>query len=266
VERFYGVFFKDWNSGFEAVRKVVQSRIPVSMLRLSDPLETQTTMVLSGQDRMVDIASMVMQTLGYGEGRSLLIMGITGDRRAALSTRSQAMAILREHGSLPGIATIGDMWRKSRFQSAYLRNTLWDMGYAVDTLETAASWATIPELVKEILSAMHESIKRLDERVLNFSHLSHHYLDGASIYVTFIFRRGADPNETLRRWQALKEAATQVIIEKGATISHQHGVGHDHAPYLQHEKGKLGISLLQASRKSLDPDGIMNPGKLLGPL
>jgi alkyldihydroxyacetonephosphate synthase len=266
VDRFYGVFFKDWESGLEAVREVVQNGVPVSMLRLSDPTETQTTLMLSGRDRVVEIADLGMNSLGFGEERSLLIMGITGDRRSARSTRSRAMAILRKHGSLPSIATIGDMWQRSRFYSAYLRNTLWDLGYAVDTLETAASWSAIPDLVKGILSAMQESISRSDERLLNFSHLSHHYLDGASIYVTFIFRRGNEPSETLRRWQALKEAATQVIIEKGATISHQHGVGHDHAPYLQHEKGKLGIAILQAARKQLDPAGILNPGKLLGPL
>jgi alkyldihydroxyacetonephosphate synthase len=266
VDRFYGVLFKDWESGFEAVREVVQSKIPLSMLRLSDPTETETTLILSGRDRLLGIVETGMKSLGFSEERSLLIMGITGDKRSAVAARSRAMSILRRHGSLPAIATIGDIWRKSRFQSAYLRNTLWDMGYAVDTLETAAPWSIVPDLAKGILNAMQESINRMDEKVLAFSHLSHHYIDGASIYVTFIFRRGDDPNETLRRWQVLKEAATQVIIENSATISHQHGVGHDHAPYLQHEKGKLGIGLLQATRKQIDPDGILNPGKLIGPL
>ena len=262
VDKFYGVFFKEQESGLEAVRELVQNKVPVSMLRLSDPTETETTLILSGKDRLLGIAEMGMKTLGYAEGRSLLIMGITGDKRAAGAARSRAMSIFRRHGSLPGIATIGNIWKKSRFSSAYLRNTLWDMGYAVDTLETAAPWSIVPDLGKGILNAMRESISRMDEKVLAFSHLSHHYLDGASIYVTFIFRRGDDPNETLRRWQVLKEAASQVIIENAATISHQHGVGHDHAPYLQHEKGKIGIGLLQATRKQIDPDGILNPGKI----
>lgn len=264
VDRFYGIFFKDWESGLEAVREVVQNGVPVSMLRLSDPLETQTALMLSGRERTVELAELGMKSFGYGSERSLLIMGITGDRRAASSARSRAMAILRKHGSLPAISAIGDIWEKSRFFSAYLRNTLWELGYAVDTLETAASWSMIPELTKGILSAMQDSISHQGERVLIFSHLSHHYSDGASIYVTFIFQRGNDPDGTLRRWRALKEAASQVILENGATISHQHGVGLDHARYLHHEKGKLGIEVLQATRKLLDPEGIMNPGKLLG--
>jgi alkyldihydroxyacetonephosphate synthase len=264
VDRFYGVFFKDWESGLEAVREVVQNGVPVSMLRLSDPLETQTTLLLSGRERTVELADLGMKSFGYGSERSLLIMGITGDRRSASSARSRAMAILRKHGSLPAISAVGDIWEKSRFFSAYLRNTLWELGYAVDTLETAASWSMIPELTKGILSAMQDSIKHQGKQALIFSHLSHHYSDGASIYITFIFQRGNDPNETLRRWRALKEAATQAILENGATISHQHGVGLDHAPYLHHEKGKLGIEVLQAACKQIDPEGIMNPGKLLG--
>jgi len=45
---------------------------------------------------------------------------------------------------------------------------------------------------------------------------------------------------------------------------HQHGIGLDHASYLKNEKGKLGMDLLEVTRKQLDPNGILNPGKLLG--
>jgi alkyldihydroxyacetonephosphate synthase len=40
-------------------------------------------------------------------------------------------------------------------------------------------------------------------------------------------------------------------------------VGVDHAPYLAPEKGALGLALLEAARRALDPDGLMNPGKLI---
>lgn len=263
-DRFYGVFFKEWEAGLEAVRAVAQKGVPVSMMRLSDPLETQTTLMLSGRDRVVELADLGMQSFGYGSERSLLILGITGDRRAVSSARSRTMAIFRSHGSLPAIPAIGETWQKSRFYSAYLRNTLWKQGYAVDTLETAVSWSSIPDLTKGIIGAMQQSINQLGERILVFSHLSHHYLDGASIYVTYLFRRGNDPEETLHRWRTLKEAASQVILEHGATISHQHGIGLDHASYLKKEKGKLGMELLQVTLKQLDPEGILNPGKLLG--
>jgi alkyldihydroxyacetonephosphate synthase len=63
--------------------------------------------------------------------------------------------------------------------------------------------------------------------------------------------------------QFLKDAASRVILAHGGTISHQHGVGADHAPYLAAEKGPLGMQALEALLGTFDPDGMLNPGKLL---
>jgi alkyldihydroxyacetonephosphate synthase len=90
------------------------------------------------------------------------------------------------------------------------------------------------------------------------------YQDGASIYLTLLFRRTADPDQTLERWRRLKEEATRAVLDSGGTISHQHGVGVDHAPYLALEKGAIGLSALATACRTFDPGGRMNPGKLLG--
>ena len=52
-------------------------------------------------------------------------------------------------------------------------------------------------------------------------------------------------------------------MREGGTISHQHGVGKDHAPYLAAEKGERGILALQAMLDHFDPDGALNSGNLL---
>jgi alkyldihydroxyacetonephosphate synthase len=102
-----------------------------------------------------------------------------------------------------------------------------------------------------------------NEQVIAFTHLSHVYRDGASVYTTYLFRRTADPDELLARWQDMKHNASLTLQKFGGTISHQHGVGTDHAPYLSAEKGALGMDALRAVCKSFDPDGMMNPGKLV---
>ena len=66
----------------------------------------------------------------------------------------------------------------------------------------------------------------------------------------------------LARWQAMKRAASLTIQRNGGTISHQHGVGEDHAPYLPAEKGALGMQAIRDVCATFDPDGMMNPGKL----
>ncbi len=262
-EHFYGVFFRDWESGMEAVRKTVQDGCPLSMLRLSDPQETETTLILSGRERLVDMADRGLNILGYRKERCMLIFGVTGDDRRVSQARKQATSIFKAHGGLPAISMIGEMWRKSRFLSPYLRNTLWEAGYAIDTLETAVPWSTVADLHQDIKIAMRQAASSIDQRILIFAHLSHFYRDGASIYVTFLFPRYPNPEQTLLSWQQLKEKASQTIVSAGGTISHQHGVGLDHAHYLEAEKGPLGIDTLNTVCRTLDPKSMLNPGKLI---
>jgi alkyldihydroxyacetonephosphate synthase len=61
----------------------------------------------------------------------------------------------------------------------------------------------------------------------------------------------------------MKHNASLTLQKYGGTISHQHGVGTDHMPYLPTEKSALGMDALRAVCKSFDPDEMMNPGKLL---
>ena len=72
-----------------------------------------------------------------------------------------------------------------------------------------------------------------------------------------------DHATTLKRWQKIKHDASLSLANGTATISHQHGVGRDHAPYLTAEKGELGILVTSDMLKSLDPEQRMNPGVLI---
>lgn len=279
TESFHAAFFHDWEQGVAALQDIAQNSIGVSMVRLSNATETTTTLALAGKDDLVKWADRGLRTLRYGEARCLLVFGVTGGRRMARQAYRQASAVIREHGGLLTGTLIGRMWRKSRFLTPYLRNTLWERGYALDTLESAVKWSAVMDTANEILAVLKNGLTDVNERVLAFAHLSHVYADGGSIYVTYLYRRAADPSaslpglaaragraspdETLRRWQMLKGAASRVILAHGGTISHQHGVGLDHAPYLAAEKGELGMRLLEAACRTLDPQGVLNPGKLI---
>ncbi len=92
-------------------------------------------------------------------------------------------------------------------------------------------------------------------------HVSHLYPTGASLYFTvFAARDGADP---VGQWRRAKAAASDAIREAGATITHHHAVGRDHAPWLGGEAGPLGLEVLRAVKQRCDPAGVMNPGVLL---
>jgi alkyldihydroxyacetonephosphate synthase len=261
-ESFYGIFFHGWEAAVDAVRSIVQSGTRVSMLRLSDPAETDTSFALTGHSRRMMWASGGLGLLGYGEGRCLLVVGLTGALALVRRSRREVADIARRFGGLWVGAYPGSTWRRTRFLAPYLRNTLWDEGYALDTLETALPWSKVILAASAVKTSLTSTLADKGDSVLAFNHLSHVYRDGASVYTTYIFRRSLDPDETVDRWERLKSRATGVILDHGGTISHQHGVGKDHARYMSVEKGTIGLSMIEAVRRQLDPDGMMNPGTL----
>jgi len=262
-EEFHGLFFPDFQAGQAAIREMVQAGLPLSMLRLSTSVETETTLVLAGHERAIGLVEQYLSVRGVSQDKSMLLAGLSGNERVVKATRNEMQAIAKEHGGVKVGKLFGKQWRKSRFRSPYLRNTLWEKGFGVDTLETAVPWHLVDETLTSIEEAINEAINSFSDRVHLFSHISHLYSSGASVYVTYIFRLSEDPLENLLRWEKMKTAASEVIVSKEATISHQHGVGTDHKPYLAAEKGSLGIELITDVIRRMDPRGIMNPGKLI---
>jgi len=263
TEHFRAIFFPDWESGAAAAREMAQARLGVSMLRLSDASETETTLQLSGKPGFVDLAHKGLGLIGIRDQRCMLMYGLTGTKRATRLAYSEVQRISRRHGGFAVNFVIGDTWEHSRFKTPYLRESLWENGIALDTLETALPWSKVLDVNAKACKAIATSLSKLNEKVHVFSHLSHLYPDGASMYITFAWRRAGDPEATLARWQIMKTAASEIITSAGGTISHQHGVGHDHKPWLEVEKGKLGIQAIQSAIKTFDPKGIFNTGNLV---
>jgi alkyldihydroxyacetonephosphate synthase len=100
----------------------------------------------------------------------------------------------------------------------------------------------------------------LGSQTIVMCHVSHAYETGASLYFTVLAARDAD--DPVGQWQRAKAAACAAIGGLG-TISHHHAVGVDHAPYLADEIGALGVEVLAAVKRTLDPKNVMNPGKLI---
>ncbi len=260
---YFGFYFHDWSHAVNAVREIAQSDLSISMIRLSDPLETEITHLLSGKDRLIFFAEKGFRLLGFTTEKCLLILAITGNAKDTHFTLHQARQIFREHGGLFTGKAIGNIWKKSRFKAPYLRNSLWEAGYMLDTLETEIRWSRVLTAREMILKSIQEAGETLNERILAFSHLSHLYSTGASIYVTYLLRRSPEPEVNLQRWKIIKEAASKAILECGGTISHQHGIGRDHMDYLSIEKGEVALDSLRRIIKFFDPDSILNPGVLI---
>jgi alkyldihydroxyacetonephosphate synthase len=264
-EAFPAWFLPDWSNAVEAARSVARAGLPLSMVRASTPFETATLLALAGETRSMGLLRRYLRLRNVGPEPSLLLVGASGAERVVEAAVREVGGHVRRSGGVAVGGSLGRRWIASRFRTPDLRDALWDAGYALDTLETAVDWTRLPDLAAAVGRALRHGLDELGERVHAFSHISHVYPSGSSLYATYVFRRTADPDETLARWQRLKDAASRAIVEHGGTISHQHGVGRDHARYIRAEKGELGMEVLADVARRFDPDGIMNPGVLLEP-
>jgi alkyldihydroxyacetonephosphate synthase len=190
-----------------------------------------------------------------------MIVGFEGDEERVTRKRALAVRVLRGGGAVYLGRAAGRSWEHGRYGGPYQRDLLIGMGAMAETLETSHTWTRLHELRRAVGAAIAAALEGQGTPGLVFCHLSHAYADGASLYFTFISRarRGAE----VEQWRAVKRAASEAIVANGATITHHHAVGRDHAPYMAAEVGDTGLEVLRAVKERLDPAGIMNPGKLL---
>jgi alkyldihydroxyacetonephosphate synthase len=249
----------DFASGAEIVRGLAQRDALPDVVRVSDREETGVSMAMAGAS---GVATAYLKLRRRADG-CIMIVGWEGEREAVARRRALAERALRSGGAVSLGARPGRSWHRGRFEGPYLRDALLDRGYLVDTLETAHTWSRLGELHEAVIGAVRGALEGQGTPGIAFGHLSHAYRDGASLYFTLIARRR--PGDEIAQWRAVKEAASHAIVSTGGTITHHHGIGRDHMPYMRAEVGEVGMETLQAVKERLDPAGIMNPGKLVDP-
>lgn len=251
-----GFLFMDWEAAVSAAREHAQEDVPTAMIRLSDPDESHfyQTLKTVGEDDAPTIRFCAM------------IVGIEGSAGEVDAAVARSRAICDRHGGMHLGEEPGQKWFENRFGMPYLRDPMMDRGLGVDTLETCTRWSSIVPLHAKLHEALSTALEqhpgRPGTKGIVMAHVSHCYRDGASLYFTFVFVR--DPENPAAQWQTIKTIASDTILANGGTISHHHGVGIDHLPWMEREKGTVGMALLRQLKAELDPNGIMNPGKLIG--
>jgi alkyldihydroxyacetonephosphate synthase len=261
LRRYEAWMAESFESGAEIVRALAQGPGLPDVIRVSDEEETQGSLALSGPRGAVGRLFGGYLGLRRRSGGALMIVGHEGEEESVARRRALSVRALRAGGAAYLGQAAGRSWEHGRYQGPYLRDTLMEMGAMVETLETSHTWSRLGELHRAVATAIRGSLDEQGTPGLVFCHLSHAYADGASLYFTFIARsrRGAE----LDQWRQVKAAASEAIVACGATITHHHAIGRDHAPYMEAEVGRTGLDVLRAVKDQLDPTGIMNPGKLL---
>src|SRR5690554_1441082 len=262
VEKSYGAWaFPSFEAGAAALRELIQD-VPAGdvpeVVRLSDVDETQANFELAG-GRTIAALRRYLARRGV-QHPSLALFVWEGGRGSTRGRKRRCARIFRSHGGVYVTGRPARSWDDGRFLAPYRRDELFTRGIFVETLETAANWSKLGDTHDAVHDAIVTAMTALGSRCHVQAHVSHVYPGGASLYYTVVAPMEGDGLEQYRR---MKAAASEAIVDAGATITHHHAVGTDHAPYLASEIGALGVSVIAAAKRELDPVGILNPGKLL---
>jgi len=268
---FKSFYIKNVEDAVLAVREIVQSGLKPLLLRLSDSSETALFLKkgldsASSIDRLKShLGKLYFSARGFDfKNGVLLFMAFADDTISERTEQKVVEKIVSDYPSQSLGSTPSEKWFNERFRLPYLRDELIDRGILVDTLETAATWKNLLPLYHHVTDALKQSIIAMKLKPIVFCHLSHTYEDGASLYFTFLTK--INQNDFEHQWHTIKDDATSVIMSHGGTLSHHHGIGRDHLKWLPREIGKNGMDVINCIKKTMDPKGLMNPGKLIGGL
>jgi alkyldihydroxyacetonephosphate synthase len=227
--------FASFAAGLDACRRVLRRGATPAVLRLYDDIETKR---------------------GYDlHDRHLLIVLDEGDDAVV----DAVMAVVDDECKGAGAERLDDelvaRWLAHRNDTSALQSVI-KHGIVVDTTEIAARWSALPAIYDDVLGAM----RGLDGTLAASAHQSHAYIDGACVYFTWAGRRDGDGWQDAYYREAW-DTVTNAVLARGGALSHHHGVGLNRGRFMAAALGSA-FDVLVAVKDALDPNGILNPGKL----
>lgn len=281
-ERIFAAFkFPNIKSGTGAMRAIMQSDIKPSVIRFYDELDTAFSGAGKEEGGILDIlpvkeAAQVLRSLFPGLVRAaqravlsraellnlidkvvkegcLMVLVFEGNPKVAKLEFEGAKDICDKNGAEYLGPAPAQKWYQHRYAVSYKQSKVFYMGAFVDTIELATSWDRLAQLYDEVKAA-------ISKYALVLAHFSHAYVDGCSIYFTFV-TSGLSLDDRLKVHKEIWKSAMQACLKVGATISHHHGVGLVRSGWMQDELPSSFV-ILDIIKSGIDPNNIMNPHKL----
>ena len=243
VRRKTAYFFPTFSAGILAMREAIRADATPAVLRLYDATESQRS---HGGD---------------GTTCTLIVLD-DGEQEIVDATLAVVDRYARTHGAVNAPVERVDHWLAHRNDTSGLQ-ALTKKGFVIDTMEVAAPWSAMNEVYSNVCRA----VLAIDGARSISAHVSHSYLDGACLYFTFVgttSTREINPTSTDEHevlYLAIWNAAQRAALEAGGNLSHHHGVGLNRGRFMREAMGSA-FDVLVAMKQALDPNDLLNPGKL----
>jgi len=234
------ISFPSVENGLTGMRRLMQSGLRPFLLRFYDADESVFAARWSG--------------VTPATNANLFLLGCEGLSDMAQTEYRAAMQFLLSEGGEKLGPEIAQGWMDHRFDFSSVENRLAQPGGVAETIEVASLWDGVLETYK----ALKRDLSPFAEHVLG--HFSHAYPQGVSLYI-ILLGEVADAKAAESRLREIWDAAMRTSMEHGAAISHHHGIGLARQQYLRQELGS-SYAVLERVKNALDPEGVLNPGKL----
>jgi alkyldihydroxyacetonephosphate synthase len=237
------VLFDDLDKALEVGRLIMTHRLNPLVIRLYDREST---------------SSQVKKVLGYEYDGAYMVMGFDGDPEIAALEEKKALEYCKQMGGQDLGREPGEAWWEHRYDFYYPPKSL-KLPWMYGTTETVTTYDKIANLYWAEKKAVEEGFAEWNVKFIG--HFSHWFHWGVMVYSRFIIEEPPqDPQEALRLHNRVWNAAMQAVMANGGMINEHHGVGLKLSRYMRKQYGNAWPLLLKI-KKTIDPNGIMNPGK-----
>ena len=267
-EDWYGWLFPDFKSGLDAIHECHRGDCMPTVTRLNDPKKTALSFAF--KHPKTGIKDKIAKAFKWYIGNvkkidfnqcCLMVVKYEGTPQAFNRIKNRVTAIYEKHRGVCLGAEPGRSFAKVKFDFPHLRDYVMDRSIMADVSETATTWDNLRTLHESGLADVEQAIKDTGVDAWVGCHLSHSYRTGASLYFTFgcLQREGRE----IEQYLYVKKAAEDAFMKNGGTLSHHHAVGTEHLPWVEEDLSPTGLKAVKALKAGLDPNDIMNPGKII---
>ncbi|MFW9819467.1 MAG: FAD-binding oxidoreductase [Candidatus Thorarchaeota archaeon] len=231
--------FPSIEDSFNAVRQILREQIYPAVIRIYDQFET------SRHFPDIEKAKEKVMTVFVCEGNENLV-----DLEESITREKCQNNAGIDCGTRPV-----EHWFETRFRVTET-SAMPPYKIVFDTIEVASLWENASNIYHSVL----ESMKILHGFIMITAHVSHFYPNGVGIYFTF----GGVPSKEqldLEYYQECWNTIIKAVVDSGGSIAHHHGIGINRSHWMESEWGE-SLKTLKNIKKTLDPNNILNPGKI----
>lgn len=262
----------DWEQGLKAMHDIRRSEAALTFTRISDANETAFSLAMQKEP-----TTTLKKASAYGQEKlwaflrargwdtdamCIAYVCYEGSRQKIARDELIVKSHVKDYGGITLGAGPGAIYDQKKFDTPYIRDFLLDRGGVGDVSETSAPWSQLSAVHRNANTAVQQAFDEIGRQGFLFCHMSHSYHSGACLYFTFAFVYSAD-EKALEEYDVVKSALQQSFIDSGATLSHHHGVGTEHSPWMEQDISPAGVDLMAGLFREADPRQQLNPNKVL---